>query len=486
MSDRRKQLGQFFTPSDIARSLVSWVVEKPTDRVLDPSCGDGGFLVWHQRAVGVELDLNNARIARERAPSALVHGGDFFRWATSTKERFEAIAGNPPFIRYQNFAGDTRAHALAAATMMGADFSALTSSWAPFVIVAAGLLKPGGRMAFVVPAEIGHAGYARTLLPALCARFARVQIVACREKLFPQLSEDCWLLHCTGYGAHTNTIHLSVLERFVPNDAPPTAARAVSLAEWRAAGERLRPFLLPTGSLALYQTLTDSARVRRLGELASAGIGYVTGANEFFHLRPSEAERRGLPRKFLRVAVRKTEQLPDGVINKATVRRWLDADAPVLLLDLREARELPASVRSYLDEEPGQAARLTYKCKNRAPWYVVPDIKVPDAFLSVMSGTRPTLVRNEAACVCTNSLHAVVLRPGVEAASLQRGWNSPLAQLGAEIEGHPLGGGMLKLEPREATRVPVPIDDLRLSRTDAETLAAATRRMRAWRHQAAA
>ena len=486
MSDRRKHLGQFFTPPDIAGSLVRWVVEKPSDRVLDPSCGDGSFLVWHRRAVGVEIDPDNARLAHERAPSALVHGGDFFRWATSTKERFEAIAGNPPFIRYQHFSGDTRGHALAAASLMGAEFSALTSSWAPFVMVAAGLLKPGGRMAFVVPAEVGHAGYAKTLLPALCARFARVQIIACREKLFPQLSEDCWLLHCTGYGAHTEMLHLSAQDRFVPNDSPPPATRAVSLAEWRAAGERLRPFLLPADSLALYQNLTASVHVRRLRELASAGIGYVTGANDFFHLRPSQVKQRGLPREFLRVAVRKSEQLPDAVVDLAAVRRWLDADAPVLLLNLRQARELPASVRAYLDEEPGQAARLTYKCRNRAPWYVVPDIKVPDAFLSVMSGMRPTLIRNEAACVCTNSLHAVVLRPGVEAAALQRGWDSPFAQLGAELEGHPLGGGMLKLEPREAARVPVPVADLRLSRAEVETLADATRRMRSWRHQAAA
>lgn len=485
MSERRKHLGQFFTPPEIARSLVRWVVEKPADRVLDPSCGDGGFLVWHRRAVGVEIDPDNARIAHQRAPSALVHGGDFFRWATSTKERFEAIAGNPPFIRYQNFSGDTRGHALAAASLMGADFSALTSSWAPFVIVAAGLLKPGGRMAFVVPAEVGHAGYARTLLPALCARFGRVQIIACREKLFPQLSEDCWLLHCTGYGERTDTLHLSALDDFIPQDTPPVATRAVPLTEWRAAGERLRPFLLPADSLALYQDLTRSARVRRLGELASAGIGYVSGANDFFHLRPSEAERRGLPREFLRVAVRKTEQLPEGTVDKAAVRRWLAADEPVLLLDLHEARELPASVRTYLDEAPGQAARLGYKCRNRAPWYVVPDIKVPDAFLSVMSGARPALVRNEAACVCTNSLHAVVLRPGVEARVLQEGWGTQLAQLGAELEGHPLGGGMLKLEPREAARVPVPIGDVRLSRADAETLADATRLMRAWRHQTA-
>ncbi len=484
MSVRHKHFGQYFTPAAVAESLVRWVVRRPEDRLLDPSCGDGQFLVHHRRSVGVEFDPENAQRAHERAPGALVHGGDFFRWSAATKERFEAVAGNPPFIRYQTFSGETRAHALAAASMMGADFSALTSSWAPFIIVAAGLLKRGGRMAFVVPAEIGHATYARTVLPALCAHFAHVQLVAYRDKLFPHLSEDCWLLYCTGYGERSDAIHLGSFDRFTPVDAVPAATRRVTLAEWRAAGERLRPFLLNAAGLALYQGLVDSREVRRFGELAAAGIGYVTGANDFFHLRPSEAKRRGLPRELLRVAVRKSEQLPSEVIDDAVVRRWLAADEPVLLLDLRKTGRLSTAVRDYLDEDAGQEARRTYKCRHREPWYGVPDVKVPDAFLSVMSGARPQLVRNEAACVCTNSLHAVVLHPGVALAKLQRGWRSPLAELGAELEGHPLGGGMLKLEPRELARVPVPVRPLPLSTTDEAVLAETLHEARRWRHYA--
>jgi adenine-specific DNA-methyltransferase len=191
MQTLRKNLGQYFTVEAVAASLVKWTVRRRTDRLLDPSCGDGQFIIHHKRSVGVELDPEHARIARERMPAALIHGGDFFSWATETKERFEAVAGNPPFIRYQSFKGVTRAGALAAADFMGAQFNGLTSSWAPFVIVAASLLKQGGRMAFVVPAEIGHANYARQLLPSLCSHFSHVQVNAYREKFFPALSEDC-------------------------------------------------------------------------------------------------------------------------------------------------------------------------------------------------------------------------------------------------------------------------------------------------------
>jgi adenine-specific DNA-methyltransferase len=118
MSSQRKLLGQFFTAPEVARSLTNWAVVHSSDRLLDPSCGNGQFLTEHRRSVGVELDAGHAKLARERAPWALIHSGDFFRWSTSTPERFEAIAGNPPFIRYQSFSGAMRSTALAAATLM--------------------------------------------------------------------------------------------------------------------------------------------------------------------------------------------------------------------------------------------------------------------------------------------------------------------------------------------------------------------------------
>jgi adenine-specific DNA-methyltransferase len=107
-----KESGAYFTPSDVARALVSWALRVPSDRLLDPSCGDGKFLSVHRKAVGIEENLHSAQAAIAAAPWALVHEGDFFTWAARTRERFECAAGNPPFIRYQSFKGEVRQRAL--------------------------------------------------------------------------------------------------------------------------------------------------------------------------------------------------------------------------------------------------------------------------------------------------------------------------------------------------------------------------------------
>jgi adenine-specific DNA-methyltransferase len=479
---KQKQFGAYYTPDFVAESLLRWVIRGEDDRVLDPSCGDGRFISGHKNAVGIEPDPVAAHRAIQRAPWALVHEGDFFSWAENTPERFECAAGNPPFIRYQTFAGEARDRALRLCALAGARFSKLTSSWAPFLVATATLLKQGGRMAFVVPAEIGHAPYATPLLEYLVSNFAVVHIVAVRDKLFPELSEDCWLLYTEGFGQETAEIRFSAVSRYRPAGSPPRAFTRVPVKEWRSTWRcRLRPYLMDADARELYQEVLSAPDTRRLGEIARVGIGYVSGANEFFHLRPSDARRLAIPIQLLHPTVRNGRVLPAKRLTDATVKRWQSNDEPMLLLRINKAtRELPKSVRKYLDSEAGHEARKAYKCRARDPWYSVPDVQVPDFFLSYMSGVEPAFVRNDAGCTCTNSVHSVRLLPEVDSSAIQA-WESSFSRLSCEIEGHPLGGGMLKLEPREATQVALPTAKT-LRRAKTAILENALSTMRDWRH----
>lgn len=477
-----KENGAYYTPNAVVRSLVSWAVQDETDTMLDPSCGDGRFLMGHVNAVGVEQDPRSAAVAKANAPGALVHEGDFFRWAAHTEARFECAAGNPPFIRYQRFKGDARSAALDLCARQGARFSGLTSSWAPFLVAAGSLVKPGGRMAFVVPAEIGHAPYAAPLIEWLCARFAHVQVVAVREKLFPDLSEDCWLLYAAGAGGRTDRIAMTVMRRFAASNAPPAPTVQVPLIEWRTTWNlRLRPFLFSAAARKLYTDLTERPGTRRLGDLGSVGIGYVSGANDFFHLRPSEVEQLRIPPALLQPAIRNGRMLPAEVLNRSTLNRLARADAPIHLLRLHRGQNLPVEVLRYLDSPAGQEARTAYKCRTREPWYVVPDVKVPHYFLTYMSGRSVGLVRNDARATCPNTLHCVTLKDQRDMAAIGAARATPFFQLSCEIEGHPLGGGMLKLEPREAARIAIPNEAV-LAELDNDLARETVTELQIWRH----
>ena len=481
--DDRKSRGAYYTPPEVAAALVRWAVRRPADRLLDPACGDGRFLTEHRRSTGVDRADLAVAAAKRAAPHGVVHAADFFEWAAATNERFECAVGNPPFIRYQRFRGATRRLALRLCEREGAPVSGLTSSWVPYLIVAASLLWRGGRMAFLVPAEIGHAPYAAPLLAFLAARFDAVRVVAIRRKIFPELSEDVWVLYADGYGGGTDALNFAEADSFDPrwgNGTGPPPARPVPLEEWRSFRCRLRPFLLPRQIAAEYRRLLAEPSVRTLGDFAGAGIGYVTGDNDFFHLRPSRAREWDIREAELTPTVRRGRDLRDGPITPSTIAGWRREDRPNFLLRLGAGGPLRPAVRRYLDSDDGLRARNRYKCRVRRPWYSVRGVEAPDFFLPCLSSGQPPLVENRAACACTNAVHAVRLRNGTAAPALRERWDSPLTALSCEIEGHPLGGGVLKLEPREALRVAVPPPDLpsdtaALLREGAEVL-------RAWRH----
>lgn len=481
-SPNQKRNGAYYTPPEVVITLLSWAVKSPKDRFLDPSCGDGRFLQGHRNSVGIEYDPVAAHAAMKRAPCALVHDGDFFAWAAETTERFAAVGGNPPFIRYQTFSGEIRKRALTLCEKLGVTFSGLASSWAPFLVASASVLQPGGRMAFVVPAEIGHAPYAAPLIEFLAASFSVVHVVAFRKKLFPELSEDCWLLYADGYGGNTAEIRFTARESFRTMEELPRAFHRVLVEEWRSSwNRRLRPFLVPENVRALYLDIGTRPTTRRLGTLARVGIGYVTGDNGFFHLRPSEARTLRIPKKFLRPTVRKGDMLPRSRLTLSTVEKWQADDQEVLLLNIPRSVELPESIESYLESQEGRQARRAYKCRTRTPWYSVPDVQTPDCFLSYMSGKQVNLVENEAGCTCTNSVHSVRFQSIGAKRHVLSTWASVFTRLSCEIEGHPLGGGMLKVEPGEAGRIVLPGKEV-LGQLPTEALSEAVATMRSWRH----
>ncbi|MBF6592843.1 MAG: N-6 DNA methylase [Thermaceae bacterium] len=466
-----KRLGAYYTSLPVAEFLVRWALQSPNDRVLDPSFGGGVFLYAasqrlkelggkpQKQVFGVELDAEvHARTARILAEgfrvgnSSLAHG-DFFDVDANTFGSPEVIVGNPPFIRYQRFTGAGRDKALKRAAAEGVHLSKLASSWAPFLVHSAALLKDGGRIGMVIPMELGHAAYARPVLEYLAGRFEQVRFLTFRKKLFPDLSQDVLLLLAENKGwfeASFHTLDLENAEALARLRTPLKRAKKLETRELSSGKERLLEGWIPRKARELYRELRDSARVQRLGQIADVGIGYVTGDNQYFHLSPQQARELKIPKTFLKPAIRRSRALA-GL--RLTQQDWQKAEQ--YLFYVNGAKELPDTVLNYIEQGETNGVHLAYKCRVRKPWYSVLHVYLPAAFLTYMSGETPWLVANNASVVAPNTLHVLRLHPGAEVSSegLSALWQTSLTRLSAELEGHAMGGGMLKLEPTEAERV---------------------------------
>jgi type I restriction-modification system DNA methylase subunit len=66
--EERHRLGQFYTPRPIAELIVKWAVRSPGDKVLDPGCGSGTFLVEAYKRLA-ELKLKRSFSEIKHVPS---------------------------------------------------------------------------------------------------------------------------------------------------------------------------------------------------------------------------------------------------------------------------------------------------------------------------------------------------------------------------------------------------------------------------------
>ena len=104
-----------------------------------------------------------------------------------------------------------------------------------------------------------------------------------------------------------------------------------------------------------------------------------------------------------------------------------------------------------------------YKCRVRTPWWRTPLLEAPDLFLTYMNADIPQLATNTARVRHLNSVHGVYLADpyhqlGQELLPLAA--LNTVTSLSAETVGRAYGGGMLKIEPREADRWHVPSPEL--------------------------
>lgn len=470
-ADLRKARGAFFTPQSVARFIADWAIRSTEDAVLEPSCGEAVFLHEagrdgrHQgNLVGVELHVASAveseRTLRAEGINATIRSGDFF--AIDPDPSFDAVIGNPPYVRYQDFTGDARTRSRAAALHAGVSLTGLASSWAAFTVHSALFLKPGGRLGLVLPAELLTVNYAADVRRFLMQHFRSVGLVMFAERVFPGVLEEVVLLLADGFdpaGAN-GTDHCEVYQVRDPEAlqdfALPSKWVPVSPSgKWTAS-------VMSSAALSAYSTATSGVGFTLLETWGDTTLGMVTGNNKYFALSPRRVEELGLrPSDLIGLSPPGSRHLR-GLTFSEQRRSALGEGGSATWL-FRPEGEPSAAARQYIRAGERAGIDQAYKCRVRTPWWRVPYLRPADLLLTYMNADTPRITTNRARAHHLNSVHGIYLRPELRRDGLDL---LPLATLnsvtllGAETVGRAYGGGMLKLEPREADHLPVPSVDV--------------------------
>jgi tRNA1(Val) A37 N6-methylase TrmN6 len=465
--------GAYYTPAVLAEPLCRWAVREPGDRVLDPSCGEGSFLVRSVERLlelGAEprrlsdqiagVELNARALARARGALLSRHAGlrwgrlaqdDFFLFVEENlgQVQFDAVVGNPPFLRTQGRHEAAKRRALRAARACGADLTADASAWAPFVAAACGFVRPGGRLAMIVPREALFVNYTKPLLAMLERRFARVNLIALEDTWFEGALVKVAVLLCEGVGPGLLRLHearrLGNLEELV--EAAPTAVPASSWVWSR----------LPAECRDAAARALESPDLAPLTELGSVSIGVVTGEKDFFLLPEGDARDRAIPPGYLLPALSRPSQLAGTTFTAADGSALAASGEPCRLL------AVPAgypggcmTLDAYLAEGQARGIDRNYKCRTRKPWYAVRRLlEPPHAFLGYLVKWRPRFAANAARAHSTNNLHRVYLRAPWDglADTVAASAMGAATMLSIELLGRIAAGGVLKIEPGDASKI---------------------------------
>lgn len=448
-----KVRGGYYTPVGVARFLAQWVrVAGP--QVLEPSCGDGAILrelaVLTDHAHGVELVAREAAKSRKFAP---VDTANLFVWMRKTPAgSWDGVAGNPPYIRFGNWAADQRDPALDLMRHVGLRPTKLTNAWVPFVVASTTLVRDGGRVGLVVPAELLQVGYAAPLREFLLSRFSEITLVTFERLVFDGILQEV-VLFCgvAGEGpAQIRTVALRDPDQLVGIDLGVEHVAPGLLHE----KEKWTKYFLDPAQIQLLRTLKQSATMTRLGSLADVDVGIVTGRNSFFTFTEEQAQAQGL-RAHCVPLISRSAQL-SGLVYDLNCRTCdVATQHRTWLLNAPNEPTDPALI-AHINAGEAAGVHLGYKCSLRKPWWSTPSLWFPDLFLLRQIHLAPRLAVNAAAATSTDTVHRVRLTAPVNPAAFATVFHNSATFAFTEVMGRSYGGGILELEPVEAEELPVP------------------------------
>ena len=472
----QKLRGGYYTPVDLASFIARWVSADNTKRVLEPSCGDGIFFeglasTQFSKSLDVtafELNEEEAKKSSSRAAELRikveVHSSDFLQWALSQIERdaspFDAVVGNPPFIRYQYLPGSFQSRAERVFRHLDCKFTKHTNAWVPFILASIALLRPGGRFGMVVPSEVIHVTHAQSLRSYLGAHCKRLVIIDPETLWFSDTLQGAVILLAEKCHSSTEVSDgvaiVPVKDREFIHRDPKELFETATAMNGKTVEGKWTSALLDSSTRDLLSSIEENIWVKRFDDIAEVDVGIVTGANKFFLVPKATVERFAL-HDYAYPMFGRSEHCPGILYNERQHSANVASGKPTDFIWLKDSGVTTNKrIREYIQTGESQNLHTRFKCSVRSPWYSVPSVYATDIGMLKRAHDAPRLILNKVRAFTTDTAYRI-RASAVARETLVSGFLNPLTALSAELEGRHYGGGVLELVPSEIEKLLIPI-----------------------------
>ena len=471
-SSYNKLHGIYYTPSDMAESMLKIFLHKNYRRVLEPSCGNGIFIEKALKILGDSIKLDAVEI-EEKETSFLnkkykdyenikIINDDFFKfYLKSKKEKYDLIIGNPPYIRYQYLTAEQREELSNILLEHGMKSNKLINAWVAFTIACASMVSEGGTLAFVVPAELLQVVYAKDLRKFLMSSFNDINIVAFNKLTFDEIEQEIVLLICnkTEDKKGMRIIKVEDVEDFKKVDLSKHEYHQLDECD-----EKWTQFFNTSSDVEILDLIKKDARFRRLSDVALINVGITTGNNSFFSIDKEINDQYRLE-DFCVPLLGKSCQVKSAIFEKRDLQSNYEKGKKsyLLVVDAQGKKYLPPNLVEYINFGETTGANIGYKCSIRDYWYSVPSVWVPDAFFSRRNNLYAKLLLNKCGAVSTDTMHRLKFLNSTKPEHIILSYYNSVSFAFTEVCGRSYGGGVLEILPSEAGDIFIPnidpIDD---------------------------
>ena len=163
--EKRKRLGQYFTPKSIRDLLLSKLIsisqKKDNPKILDPACGSGEFLLSCNEyfntpsLFGFDIDENLVDISKKLLNNADIRCLDTLKLDSEKSIKYDYVIGNPPYFEFKPDKELKKKHADI--------ISGRVNIFSIFIKLGLELLNDNGYLAYVVPPSMNNGAFFKKL-----------------------------------------------------------------------------------------------------------------------------------------------------------------------------------------------------------------------------------------------------------------------------------------------------------------------------------
>ena len=455
----RRPLGQTYTPHPIIEAMLRWASDHGTPtRVVDPGAGSGRYLLAAGRRFpeaelhGSDVDplatlmLRANLAAAGLAGRARIHLGDYRALALPEAEGPTLFIGNPPYVRHHQIAPEWKAWLLQTARRHGLHASALAGLHVHFFLATAEYGRRGDFGAFITSSEWLDVNYGalvrRLLLDELGGQ--SLHVLAPEAQPFSDATTT-GAITCFRIG---DTVPAMKVRRVESVSDLGRLAKGRSVSRQRLT-ETNRWSVLTRVTPALPEGHVE------LGELCRVHRGTVTGANAVWVRRDAHPD---LPERVLFPSITRARELFGAGARLGSLdalRRVVDLPVDLDVFDAAERRQIDR----FLREARARGVPEGYIASNRRAWWSVGLRAAAPILATYMARRPPAFVRNDAGARHINIAHGLYPREEMTDAVLDRLADHLRAAV-TLAQGRTYADGLVKFEPREMERIPVPGPDM--------------------------